>query len=198
MEKNKRGSGRDVLKHNGGCILKNFVIGLILLLLLSISYCCDVIEQFTIHPEIIKYKYDINTLMVNENITDLKSAWRWVANNIEYKIDTLEWFQYDDWQSAEETLQKRKGDCEDFCILLGEFLHRLGYETALIIIPRGDGYHAILQVGGLFIEPQVPNMLYTEFNVARYYTYERYRDISINDILRGIEDEERRPDNIRF
>lgn len=149
--------------------------------------CCEVIEFFTISPHKEKFNYNINELMQTENIIDFNTAWYWVSSNITYKSDTIEWYQYDDWQSAEETLTKRTGDCEDFSILLGEFLERLDYETMMLIIEWGDGYHAILQVGALLIEPQAYGLLYTRVQVERRYTYSEYRHISVEDILRGQE-----------
>lgn len=66
---------------------------------------------------------EYNTLQVAE-------AYEWVRNNIAYKSDG----DVDYWQSAEETLELRTGDCEDQAILLASIIGALGGNARVNII----------------------------------------------------------------
>jgi len=57
-------------------------------------------------------------------------AFDWVQSNIEYVADV----GGDYWQSAEETLQKRTGDCEDQAILMASIIGALGGNARVNII----------------------------------------------------------------
>lgn len=90
----------------------------------------------------------------------------WVANNIEYVSDEEQWGVADYWQTPEETLDLRTGDCEDFAILLCTFLRAYGIDASQVYVALGvdaDGYgHAFLienwYLDGEWraIEPQAP------------------------------------------
>lgn len=151
---------------------------LYLVILFVILQCCDfdgVLVIYRTAPE-----YDIDGLMRDESIVDLTSAWTWVDWNIEYKLENYLGFGIDVWQSAEETLVKRTGDCEDFSILLGEFLHRLGIESELVIgwTETSDVCHAILYLNeyDAFIEPQNNGRIYETFIELTRYSYDEYRN----------------------
>ena len=49
----------------------------------------------------------------------------------------------DDWQSVEETLLKKTGDCEDFTILIGAVLLRAGYPVLLKLTASKDEFDHI-------------------------------------------------------
>ena len=72
----------------------------------------------------------------------------WVANNIECKLDEDVHGVTDYWQTSEETLDLRTGDCEDFAILLCTLLRAYGIGEEHIYIAIGvdnEGYgHAFL------------------------------------------------------
>ncbi|HUX48084.1 MAG TPA: transglutaminase-like cysteine peptidase [Dehalococcoidia bacterium] len=72
----------------------------------------------------------------------------WVAANIEYKTDEEQWGIEEYWQTPEETLSLRTGDCEDFAILLCTLLRAYGVSEEQIYVAVGiddDGYgHAFL------------------------------------------------------
>jgi predicted transglutaminase-like cysteine proteinase len=61
----------------------------------------------------------------------------WVAYTVNYKSDERE----DYWQSSEETLNLRTGDCEDFSILLCSLLRAYGIDAEQVFVVLGDdGY----------------------------------------------------------
>jgi hypothetical protein len=71
----------------------------------------------------------------------------WVAININYMSDEKRWGK-DYWQTPEETLSYRTGDCEDFSILLCSLLRAYGIDAEQVYVALGvngeeDG-HAFL------------------------------------------------------
>jgi hypothetical protein len=63
----------------------------------------------------------------------------WVADNIAYKSDQDRWGG-DYWQTPEETLSYRTGDCEDFSILLCSLLRAYGIDAERVYVTLGvDG-----------------------------------------------------------
>lgn len=71
----------------------------------------------------------------------------WVADNIEYKSDKERWGE-DYWQTPEETLSYRTGDCEDFSTLLCSLLRAYGIDAEQVYVALGvddeEGGHAFL------------------------------------------------------
>lgn len=90
----------------------------------------------------------------------------WVAYNIDYVSDEEQWGEADYWQTPEETLTLRTGDCEDFAILLCTLLRAYGIDENQVYVALGvdtEGYgHAFLienwYLDGQWraIEPQAP------------------------------------------
>jgi len=63
----------------------------------------------------------------------------WVAINIDYMSDEERWGE-DRWQTPEETLSYRTGDCEDFSILLCSLLRAYGIGAEQVYVAFGvDG-----------------------------------------------------------
>lgn len=69
---------------------------------------------------------------LNQSINQIVGAFNWVRDNIEYIADE----GGDYWQSAEETLLKGMGDCEDQAILLSSIFGALGLNGRVNIIER--------------------------------------------------------------
>ena len=53
----------------------------------------------------------------------------WYANEFEYRMEL-----WDDWQSPEQTMATRTGDCEDFAYLTHTALKELGFENNVYIL----------------------------------------------------------------
>jgi hypothetical protein len=73
----------------------------------------------------------------------------WVAVNIDYMSDEKRWGE-DYWQTPEETLSYRTGDCEDFSILLCSLLRTYGIDADRVYVALGvdddeDGHAFLLE-----------------------------------------------------
>ena len=124
----------------------------------------------------------------------------WVAGNIDYMSDEERWGIEEYWQTPEETLSLRTGDCEDFAILLCTLLRAYGIGEEQIYVAVGvdnEGYgHAFLienwYLDGEWraIEPQVeteplhPGRRFKDFNLADFLLLRDYEIIAaFNDSL---------------
>lgn len=65
---------------------------------------------------------------------------RWISSEFTYSVEFP-----DKWQSPEETIRLKRGDCEDFAILASEALKRQGIDNDIVIVKfEGlDTSHAI-------------------------------------------------------
>lgn len=63
---------------------------------------------------------------------------RWVKNNITYIGDTQHWGITEYWQTVEETLDSKEGDCEDGAILLYWLCRRKGVPINRLLLMCGD------------------------------------------------------------
>jgi hypothetical protein len=114
----------------------------------------------------------------------------WVAANIEYETDEDQWGVDEYWQTPEETLSLRTGDCEDFAILLCALLRTYGIGAEHIYVAIGvdnKGYgHAFLTEDWYLdeewqaIEPQVeaepfrPGQRFKDFNLVDFLLLRHY------------------------
>jgi hypothetical protein len=114
----------------------------------------------------------------------------WVAANIDYMSDEERWGFEEYWQTPEETLSLRTGDCEDFAILLCTLLRAYGIDEERIYVAVGvddQGYgHAFLiedwYLDGEWraIEPQAeaepfpPGRRFKDFNLADFLLLRHY------------------------
>jgi len=62
----------------------------------------------------------------------------WVVDNIDYMYDEERWSE-DYWQTPEETLSYRTGDCEDFSILLCSLLRAYGIDAERVYVALAAG-----------------------------------------------------------
>lgn len=78
----------------------------------------------------------------------------------------------DDWQTPEETMQKRSGDCEDFAILMlalsGE---SFGIYGDLVGIKLYSGYHGVAKIAGVYYDPSF-NTIREEVEIVGTCSYE--------------------------
>lgn len=83
---------------------------------------------------------------------------RFLHEEITFARDAELFDQVDYWQSPEEFLRRRAGDCEDYALLAQAILHRQGIEAYVLslygpggyahtvcLFVEGDRYHAITQ-----------------------------------------------------
>lgn len=83
----------------------------------------------------------ILSIISSEGIRTLEDYELWLKKNIRYQSDELK----DEWTEAEEMLNRKYGDCEDFAFLNTAFLHVLGYQPRVMAMIGliGGGGHAI-------------------------------------------------------
>ncbi|MDI6759020.1 MAG: transglutaminase-like domain-containing protein [Candidatus Omnitrophota bacterium] len=58
---------------------------------------------------------------------------KWLSKEFRYELEFPDY-----WQPAQETLNSKKGDCEDFAILTQEILKGLGIKSDIIIVVLKD------------------------------------------------------------
>jgi hypothetical protein len=98
-------------------------------------------------PRILDEK--IRFLIKLNHITSLESFGQWLERNFTYQRD----INGDSWANPEETLERKKGDCEDFAILARAVLKVLGYQSKIIVLQLNQqAAHAIclFQVNGYY------------------------------------------------
>jgi predicted transglutaminase-like cysteine proteinase len=61
----------------------------------------------------------------------------WVATNIQYVSDQERWGVDEYWQTPEETLSLRTGDCEDFAVLLCSLARGYGVDARRVYVAIG-------------------------------------------------------------
>ncbi len=123
----------------------------------------------------------------------------WVAANIDYKTDEERWGIEEYWQTPEETLSLRTGDCEDFAILLCTLLRAYGIDEEYIYVAIGVddkeyGHAFLIEDWYLYgewraIEPQVeaepfhPGQRFKDFNLTDFLLLRNYEIITaFNDL----------------
>ena len=67
----------------------------------------------------------------------------WTRRNITYKDDYEMHGVKDYWQTSEETLLSRMGDCEDFAILQHDVLKILGFDPQVIVVCDSSQAHGV-------------------------------------------------------
>jgi predicted nuclease with TOPRIM domain len=126
----------------------------------------------------------------NEFWNDVKAMYKWVVNNIEYRYDGLfpmlptdpsgkidYWNEM--WQFPNETLNLRKGDCEDMAILLCSMIRcysNMVYVTECIGITSSTAGHLAVQI------PVEGYKLVVFDPAGRYYSSDWLGNIVFNDI----------------
>lgn len=122
----------------------------------------------------------------------------WVSTNIEYKTDEEQWGVDEYWQTPQETLSLRTGDCEDFAILLCTLLRAYGIGEEQIYVAVGldnDGYgHAFLienwYLDGEWraIEPQLGTQTFPPGRRFKDYSLADFKLLRDYEIILGFND----------
>lgn len=97
----------------------------------------------------------------------------WTAEHIEYRYDMDEWNVRDYWQTPDETLDLRTGDCEDHVILDMQFLWEIGIDSLMVSIPN----HVVLQVEDRYYETITGRRIDKPDGIEGRYTFEEVRQI---------------------
>lgn len=72
----------------------------------------------------------------------------WITNRVWYTKDENDG-QDDYWQNSQETLDRKKGDCEDYASIYRDVLRKQGYKAKIVDLVvdddsrEGIGYHAV-------------------------------------------------------
>jgi len=99
----------------------------------------------------------------------------WVANNISYSSVNQE-----NWQLPKETYESRKGDCEDFVILVMYFMREISVPTRLYVIDSPWGAHAVVYIQGVYYEAQKGIEVWYPFTVYGSYDYNQVMVMAYN------------------
>jgi hypothetical protein len=132
----------------------------------------------------------------NEYWNDIKAIWNWVRSNIQYRADGLYpilpadpsgsvTFTEDMWQLPNETLNIRKGDCEDQAMLLCSMLRCLNYKQywiECVWINSQSGSHVGVQI------PVSGNQLTILDPAGNYYTSDFWGNIINVNVTKAIND----------
>jgi len=78
----------------------------------------------------------------------VQAAWRWLPTRYVRDRDG------DNWQSAEETLRREQGDCEDWAVLLCAVLKALGQNAHIGVMPEHAAVFVPVEIVSLF-DPRV-------------------------------------------
>jgi hypothetical protein len=113
---------------------------------------------------------------------DPQEIQQWVYRNITYVSDTIHG-RRDEWQTPEQTLVWRTGDCDDKAILALEIAHRSGFETSLMLGYDHKAYsgttgHAWVKIDGTEHDPTAPShsqglMNHDSYRLVEEWSYER-------------------------
>ncbi len=90
-----------------------------------------------VRPKSIDFK--IINLIQAHHIRSLEDYAGWLKQNIHYTTDETQ----DHWATPEETLNIKKGDCEDYTFLNAEVLQVLGYQPRFLAVRKNHRAHAI-------------------------------------------------------
>lgn len=85
---------------------------------------------------------------IDYGTADVEHIARWVADWVQYTSDREHYGEREEWATPEQTYWARRGDCEDYALLLMYLVHRdTGIESRMIV-GKAYGYgHAWVQVG---------------------------------------------------
>jgi hypothetical protein len=126
----------------------------------------------------------------NEFWTDIKALYTWTRANIDYRYDGLSpvlpfdssydlYYKQDMWQFPNETLDLKKGDCDDQAILLCSmirFYTDMYYSTEYVWITDSNAAHVGVQI------PVAGDKLVLFDPAGDYYSHNLLGNIVFNDI----------------
>jgi predicted transglutaminase-like cysteine proteinase len=145
-------------------------------------------------------------LLKNSGIRTLEDYARWLAENIKYKTDEAK----DTWAQAQETLQRKSGDCEDYAFLNAAVLNVLGYHPKVLglkgvraSIGRLIGNHAICvftkDCHYLYFDNEKLKTTYAS-SIAEFlkYIFTRFNCLSISELWLNDKNQEKKTLNTEY
>ena len=93
------------------------------------------------------------------------NALRWVKENITYEVDSKRFGVAEKWQTIEETLNFKKGDCEDGAILLFCILYVNRVNVLQFKLVTGD-----VKGGGHCWLEYMPDQTFGQYSLGTWYT----------------------------
>ena len=102
-------------------------------------------------------KYLIILILLSSCASEVRRIDNRVNNMIEYKFDDVDY-----WQTPEETLNLKTGDCEDYAILKWQMMVDAGINSddiyfIMIYFPEIDSYHLMLEYNGKYYDSAMKN-----------------------------------------
>ena len=146
-------------------------------------------------PDVISTMYSItggwnDTSNFNEFLNDIKALYIWTRDNIEYRDDGLSpilpsdpvnslQYREDMWQFPNETLELRKGDCDDkailLCAMIRSYTNRV-YAAECVWITSSTAAHVGVQVPG-------PDDRLAIFDpTGNFYSSDFFGNVVFNDV----------------
>jgi hypothetical protein len=103
------------------------------------------------------------TVEMPAGVSTPEQAWAWVAYNITFAAPDNPYRI----QAAQETLDKRTGDCKAYSVLLATMIHQLGGSAWIVYGTHPGANHALVycpQISDRLIEPQGYGVFPTDFH----------------------------------
>jgi len=104
---------------------------------LARSYDSKVAKLY-ITPDDPLIEQTLEYIVKNPFIPDWIEIRDWVANNVEYRYDSVSHGKSEYWQLPRETLSLKRGDCEDFSILLTSLYRAIGWDESEVYVVLGE------------------------------------------------------------
>jgi len=82
--------------------------------------------------------------LLAQQLQSPESLSRYMKKNFTYRSDSRNYGKDEFWQSAEEMMEQKVGDCEDYAAFAKAILDRLGFETTIISVYWATNAHTVV------------------------------------------------------
>lgn len=107
-------------------------------LFLAAQFANPFIAQASLAPQ------TLSTIdLIAQQIKTPESLASFMSEHFRYEDDERLFGEEDYWQTPEEMLNKKIGDCEDFALFAKQILEKNGYETVIFSVYQEDKAHAV-------------------------------------------------------
>ena len=133
---------------------------------------------FVLSPVNLRAEEQLSISQVSEKIHSPKDLSKFLKKNFKFVNDDKQFGQIDYWQTPEEFLKNRKGDCEDYALFSKTILQSLGYEAFVVSFYGANGFAHTVTVFG-------KDGKYSVMNEDRLKNYEASNiEIALSKIFR--------------